>query len=156
MNVLDAASNVAEDYPGGGTALAHRIDRNPTTLLQDLRGTGGAKLGLATAVKMTQRSGDLRILHAFAAECGQMCLPLPEALQLEGDDCMDAVAHASREFAELCAEALKARGDRRTSGTELARIQREGGEVIARIHGLISAFAADHEAGKPAALRAAA
>ena len=156
MNVLDAAANVAEDYPGGGTALAHRIDRNPNTLLQELRGTGGAKLGLATAVKMTQRSGDLRILHAFAAECGQMCLPLPESLDMEGDDCMKLLAQASREFAELCAEAVAARADRHTTETELRRVSREGGELIARVHALIGAFTADHEAGKPAQLKAAA
>lgn len=156
MNVLDAAANVAEDYPGGGTALAHRIGKNPTTLLQELRGTAGAKLGLDTAVKMTARSGDLRILHAFAAECGQMCMPLPEALAVADDDCMQAIARASVEFSQLCTEAVKARADLHTSANELQRIQREGGELIARVHAVLTAFAVDYEASKPVALRAAA
>lgn len=156
MNVLDAAANVAEDYPGGGTALAHRIGKNPTTLLQELRGTAGTKLGLDTAVKMTARSGDLRILHAFAAECGQMCMPLPEALAVEGDDICMALAATSREFADLCQVACAALADGRVSDNEQRQMEREGGELIASLHGLLQAFLARNAADKPVALRAAA
>lgn len=156
MNVLDAAANVAEDYPGGGTALAHRIGKNPTTLLQELRGTAGAKLGRDTAVKMTARSQDLRILHAFAAECGQMCMPLPEALGVEGNDISMALAATSREFADLCQAACAALADGRVTDNELHKIEREGGELVARLHGLLQAFAVRNAADKPPALRVAA
>jgi hypothetical protein len=139
MDVLIAAANVAEDYKGGARQLAIDIDCNSTTLSHEIRGTGGAKLGLQRAVKMTQRSGDLRILQAFSAACGQMCIPLPEALDLEGSDCMRALSETAHEFAQLCREVSESLGDGRVTDNELQRITREAGELTASLHGLISA-----------------
>lgn len=141
MNVMDAAFNVAEDFPGGASALARAIDKNHFSFLHEVNGTGSAKLGLLTAVKMTKRTSDLRILLAFAAECGQMCLPLPASLAPEADDCMRAMSETSREFGELCQQVCLSLGnDGHITNNELERIQREGGELMAALQGLMGSL----------------
>ncbi|KQP37569.1 phage regulatory CII family protein [Pseudorhodoferax sp. Leaf274] len=152
--VLDAAFNVVSDYPGGAASLAPRIDKAASTLTQEVNGTPQAKLGLATAVKITQRTGDLRILLAFAGACGQMLLPLPEGLDVDDDDCMRAATSAAREFGELMTEVMAARADGRTTDNELDRVTRSTGELMRALHQLNAAFVASNMAGKPAAVRA--
>ena len=143
MSVTDAALNVAEDFAGGASALARAIDKNHWTFLHELKGAGAAKLGLATAVKMTRRTDDLRILQAFAAECGQMCVPLPDALEHSSDECMMAVSAMVRESSDVCQEICKSLGDDGViTDNELARIQRECGELVAAVNRLLSAATA--------------
>lgn len=150
MGVMDAAFNVAEDFPGGASALARAIDKNHFSFLHEVNGTGSAKLGLLTSVKMTKRSGDLRILLAFAAECGQMCLPLPAALASGADDCMRAMSETSREFGELCQQVCLSLGDDgRISDNELDRIRREGGELMAALQHLMASLQVRNQHGRP-------
>lgn len=59
MNPLDAAYNLVRDYPGGASSLAPRLDKNPSVLSHEVTATGSAKLGLLTAIKITELSGDL-------------------------------------------------------------------------------------------------
>lgn len=145
MDVMSAAFNVAEDYPGGVSGLARAIDKNPTTLSHEVKETGGAKLGIKTAVKITSRSGDLRILHAFASAVGQMCVPLPGTLEVDSDECMRALGRASSEFADLAREICVSLGDDgEVSANELSRIEREGGELVAAVHNVIRAARGRH------------
>lgn len=155
QSVLDAAYNVVHDYEGGAASLAPRIGKAVSTLTQEANGTPQAKLGLADAVKITQRTGDLRILLAFASECGQMLLPLPDVAAEQGDDCMRAAGEASREFAELMAEVMGARTDGRTTDNELDRVTRGVGELMRALHCLTASFVASNVASKPAHLQAA-
>ena len=149
MSVMDAAFNVAEDFPGGGSALARAIDKNHFSFLHELNGTGSAKLGLLTAVKMTKRTGDLRILLAFALECGQMCIPLPEALTTSADDCMRAMGGTTREFGELCQEVCLSLGDDGdVSDTELGRVEREAGQLMAQLQHLLATLRVRNQMGK--------
>ncbi len=156
MDVLTAAFNVGHDYKGGVLALAPEMGKNPNTLNAELSGVGTAKFGLRDAVKMTLRTSDYRILDAFNLACGRMSLPLPEMLDIETDDCMRALAKASKEFSELCTEVLQSLGDDgKINDNERDRIQREGGHTLATINALMTAVAAAHAAGKPAHLRVA-
>ena len=149
MSVMDAALNVAEDFPGGASALARAIDKNHWTFLHELKETGSAKLGLKTSVKMTRRTGDLRILLAYAAEFGQFCLPLPESLQQSGDECMSALSAVVRESGDVCQELCKALGtDGDINDNELANIQREGGELMAALQKLMVTAQCRNLAGK--------
>ena len=51
-------------YPAApSTAIATMKPKNPTTFSHELNGTGIAKLGLLDAEKITQLTGDLRIVH---------------------------------------------------------------------------------------------
>ncbi|MCC2673069.1 MAG: hypothetical protein K0R58_16 [Ramlibacter sp.] len=155
MDVMTAAFNVAEDYkPGGARGLAAAIGENHNTFSHAVTETAGAKLGLKTALKMTKRSRDLRILLAFAAECGQMCVPLPESMDLESNDCMRALANTSKEFTELVQEVCASLSDDgNVSANELERIDREGGELVAKLQQLLATVRARHLAGLPHAGR---
>lgn len=154
MDVRTAAFNVGHDFPGGVVALAPLIGKNASTLNQELAGLGTAKLGLADAVKLTLQARDYRVLDAFNLQCGRMSIPLPEMLDLESDDCMRALAEASREFGELCTEVCGSLSDGRVSDNEMVRIQREAGDMVARLNGLVAAVSARNKAGKPVDLHA--
>lgn len=154
MDVMTAAANVAEDFkPGGASGLAALIDRNPTTFSHELNETGSAKLGLRTAVKMTKRSKDLRILYAFAADNGQMCVPLPSSLLVDGDMTMQDLARVAKEFGDVVHEVSSAAADGDVTANELERVERQWGELIAAGQQLLAHMRAKHEAGKPAVLR---
>ncbi len=164
MDLMTAAQNVAEDYKGGARQLAADIDKNSTTFSHELNETGGAKLGLRTALKMSMRTRDLRILHAFCGQLGQMCIPLPESLNLQGQDCMVKLSECAKEFADVCQELTLDLSDDTINDNEMARIEREGGQLIAAVHTLMEAARAknaqtktprENEAGRPA-LRSAA
>lgn len=143
MSVMHAAQNVAEDYEGGASALARAIDKKEFTLLHELQETGSAKLGLLTAVKMTRRARDLRILHAFAAECGQMCIPLPDSLEDGNDECMLTLGDFMRKSGDVCTEVCRSLGDDGDiNDNELERIVREAGAAIAAQHKLVAAATA--------------
>lgn len=149
MDVMQAAANVADDFRGGARALAVECDKNATTFAHELHETGGAKLGLKTALKMTKRSGDLRILLAFAAECGQMCMPLPNHVDPKADACMLALGEMFRETSEVGQELCKSLGDDGDiNDNELARIEREASELVAAVQRLLVTAQARNQAGK--------
>jgi hypothetical protein len=151
-DVMHAANNVAEDFPGGATALAVAIDKNPNTLHHELAEQGFAKLGLRTAVKMTRRAKDARILNAFAASCGFMVLPMPQALTLEGDDVMRRLSETAKEFADVVQVVAGSISDGITPN-EMASIRREWGELVATGQQMMVHIEAQHQASLPAAQR---
>jgi hypothetical protein len=156
LGVLDAAFNVAHDFkPGGAAGLARAIDYNPITLSHEVKGQGGAKLGLATAVKITQRTGDLRILNAFAAECGAMVLLLPEALDIETSRAMQDLAAMAKEFGDVVQAAAKALEDNKVNQNELAEVRKQWSELVAVGQRMLAGIEACYEESKPAYLRAA-
>ena len=150
MDLRDVAANVVHDYPGGAPSLAPRIGKNATTLAHEVHGTGAAKLGLLDAEKITLRTADLRILEAFALNCGQMLVPLPEAFDGSADDCMVRLAATAREFGDLCTEVASSLVDGDISDNDLARIDRECGELMASLRALREALSHRNQAGKPA------
>lgn len=139
QDLMRAAFNVAHDYKGGAAQLAVDIGRNPTTFSHEVNETGAAKLGLKTAAKMTQRSGDLRILIAFAAQNHQMLVPVPSSLDQTADECMKAMSNMSREFGELCEAICGSLGDDgEITDNELDRITKEAGQMQAAIHQMVA------------------
>lgn len=155
MNVLDAAYNVVHDYPGGATSLAPRLPKRADVLSHEVAGHGTAKFGLKDAVKVTELTGDLRILHAFALQCGQMCVPLPTDASSSQDEVLQALGQASKEFADLCTEVCRDMGDMVISDNERVRIEREAGELVAMLHELLGLIRANNQSGKPAHERVA-
>lgn len=150
MDVITAAANIAEDYPGGARALAAAIDRNPTTFSHELSETGSAKLGVRTLLKMTLRSKDYRALNAFAGECGFICVPLPEALAVDGDATMQNLGRVAKEFGDVIQEVSSAAADGEVSANELQRVERQWGELVAAGQQLLGNLRANHEATKAA------
>ncbi|EYC51714.1 hypothetical protein AZ34_11960 [Hylemonella gracilis str. Niagara R] len=151
MDLRDVAANVVHDYPGGAVSLAPRVGKNPTTLAHELNGTGVAKLGLMDAERIVQATGDLRILEAFALNCRQMLVPLPDLpADPVVDESISRLAVAAREFGDYCREVAVSLADGQVSDNELARIDREAGELIASLHGVRAAVAQINLRGKPA------
>jgi hypothetical protein len=150
MSLRDAAFNVVHDYPGGSVSLAPRLGKSHASLSHELTATGTAKLGLLDAEKITILTGDLRILEAFATDCGQMLVPLPDATVLMGDDCMLRLADTAREFGDLCKEVGGDLVDGKISDNELRRIDKECGELIASLHALRESLARRNADGKRA------
>ena len=150
MDIRDVASNVVHDYPGGAPSLAPRIGKNATTLAHELNGTGAAKLGLLDAEKITLRTGDMRILEAFALNCGQLLVALPPDFDAEStDDCMARLAATAREFGGLCTEVSTGLADGGISDNELARIDQEIGQLMASLRPLRESLSRRNQAGKP-------
>jgi hypothetical protein len=146
MSEMAAAFNVAHDFEGGARALALKIGENPNTFSHALTGTAGAALRIITCRKMGLMARDFRILHAFAAEQGFMCVPLPESLDLGSNDVMKAMADASKEFAELVRETCSAMSDDGDiSDNEMARFERELGESMATHQKLLAVVRAYRE-----------
>jgi len=155
MNVLDAAYNVVHDQPGGAGPLALRLGKRSDVLGAEVASRGTAKFGLVDAVKVSQMTGDLRILFSFAEACGQVCVPLPATLEGATDDVLHAMAESSREFAELCTEVCSGVADGAISDNELARFERERSELMAQLHRLGERVRVRHLAGKPPMARGA-
>lgn len=149
--LLDAAFHLAHDYPGGATALAARLGKNPGTFCHELTATGTAKLGLMDAAKITLLTGNRAILNAFAAQAGCMVLPLPG--HAAGLDTFSALAETAREFSEFVASVADAARDGKVTANELARVDRELSEMIAAAQEIRATLAAMHEKAKPTHLR---
>lgn len=148
MSLLDAAYHLVHDYPGGAAALAVRLKKNQGTLCHELTATGSAKLGLLDAKKLSDLTGDHRILQAWANEAGQMLVPLP-LLGDQGDECLARVSSTAKEFSDLLAAASTGLADGQVSDNEMDRIEREAGELFAAVHSLLQAVRERNQAGKP-------
>lgn len=73
MNVADAAHACVHAYPGGAESLAPRLGMRAAVLNSKVNPkTTTHHLSLAEASRIMGLSGDLRILHALAAEHGQV------------------------------------------------------------------------------------
>lgn len=152
MNVLDAAFNLVHDQPGGAGPLALRLGKRPGTLSHEIRHEGFAKLGLVDALKISQITGDLRILNAFADELGCMVLPLAQSTGSD-DAVMRCVATLAREFSDVVASAVDADSDGKITANELAKFEGQWAELIAAGHGLLGHLRGRYEAGVPAHMR---
>lgn len=148
MNEIDAAYNVVHDYPGGSESLAPRVGKNSTTLSHEVALVGTAKLGLQTAVKLSVASGDLRILQAFAAQCGQMLLPLPGALSLSGNDCIKRLGDVLRDSGAVVRETVADLEDGQVSFNERRRIGNECALLMRSISALVAAVDAMYLEGQ--------
>ena len=146
MSLQDAYFNVVHDYPGGAASLGPRLGKTGASLSHECSRTGTAKAGLLDAEKITIMTGDLRILSAFAINCGQMLVPLPTAAVVLDDDCMLRLADTAAAFGGLCKEVGGGLSGSKISDNELHRINRECGGLIASLHALIESIAARNAA----------
>lgn len=151
--ILDAAYHLVHDYPGGSLSLAPRLGKSPSTLSHEVVASGGAKLGLVDAVKLSALTGDNRILNTFATLCGCVVLPMPASVH---GDTFAGLAASAREFGEFVASVAESAADGVITANELARVDRELTEMLAASQQLRATLAAMHEAGKPVTLRRAA
>jgi hypothetical protein len=148
MNVLAAAYNVVADYPGGAAALAPCLGKSASTLSHEVSpNCAHAKLGVLDAVKITAFSGDWRILDAFAAEVGALVVPIHSNAGGEAET-LAALGKMAQEFAELVSATGEAMADGQVSDNELARLERETGDLVAAAQRVLGLARARNEAAK--------
>jgi hypothetical protein len=88
-----------------------------------------AKLGVLDAVKITAFTGDWRILQAFAAEVGALVVPIHSNAGGEADT-LAVLGQMAKEFAELVSATGETMADGLVSDNELARLERETGDLV--------------------------
>jgi hypothetical protein len=152
-SVQDAFRNTVDSYPGGAKALAPRIEMNHWSLSHQATESGTARAGLLVAQKMMRATGDLRVLNAMAEDLGCLIVPLPAALQAHDGDAMQRLAALAKEFSDLMQAVMVTTADGEISDNEMARLEREWGEMVAVGQGVMGALRKMHSEGKPAQLR---
>ena len=130
MNITLAAFHVVHDHPGGAAVLGPMLGKNPATLSHEVNPNyPTAKLGVEDALKLTQLTGDLRMLTAFAAQSDCMLIPLASASEVDGS--MELVAATAREFADLVQSISAATADGSVTPNELKRVETEASQLVA-------------------------
>lgn len=130
MTPLDAAYNVVADYPGGAEALSARLGKKPSTLSHEVNppAGGSAKLGLETAVKLSELTGDHRILHAFAECLGYRCVKVG-VLAGDGVDLFREISAFAKETGEALIAAHQAIEDGTISENEIEAFERQVADI---------------------------
>lgn len=129
---LDAAYHVVHDYaPDGAASLAPRMGKSSTTLCHEVKPppSSMAKLGLVDAVKITDLTGDLRILHAFAEAVGHQAVKVEVPETDSAPNLMAAMSLFAKETAEALLAMHEALADGRVTENEIRRFEKEVGDV---------------------------
>lgn len=139
MDPLTAAHKVAHDFrDGGAVALARLMTKNPGTFLNELNpDQEGHKLGLATAVLMTELADDNRVIESWAQQRGLMVLPVPADHFPHDTELIALLLKRDRkagEFARVIDEALE---NGEISHHEAALIRAWGHRLIASVMELV-------------------
>lgn len=158
MNMRSAVRAMVREYPGGGSGveqLALLLSKSPSTLDKELRGSAGFKLGVDDAEEIAVHCHDIgmaearQMVTALAARIDCMVLPMPQGGAHDDDECLRAVADASREMHELMTETMQALADGCVSDNERARVERQGAALVSKVQAMLQVMAARNEAGKP-------
>jgi hypothetical protein len=124
MNTADAAYAVAHDYPGGTESLGPRMGmsaallRNKVNLNQTIN-----HLTLAEAVRMTDITGDSRILEAWARQLGFALIELPAAENCADADVIELMAKTWETNGEIGREVNRTFADGRVEPHEVRRVK---------------------------------
>jgi hypothetical protein len=126
MDVMHAAFQLVHQYPGGATALAPVLSKTPATLSHEVSPNyPTAKLGLADAVALSKWTGD-------------------RSMPVGTDLIAEHTANLAREFGHLMTEVAKGMADGSINANEMARIEREGSELVAALQSLLQAVQTKH------------
>lgn len=152
MNVLDALYHTVHDFDGGAEALAVRLGKRGTSLCHEVRPPvgGTAKAGLLDAVKIMEITHDYRTLHAMAARCGFMAVPLPHLDDDAHADTTGFLAEVAKEFSDVMQVVAAGAADGAISDSELAALERQWGELVAAGVRLLGNFTAKNAEGRSA------
>lgn len=132
-NVLDAAYNVAHDYPGGVPALAARMDMSKNVLQKKVDpNEADHHLRLDESVKIQKFSNDKRIVKAMAQELGGVFIDLPADEVVSDMGLLDTFLKATLHDGMFANEFQRAWADGKITQDEFKRLK-------ARIYQLIGA-----------------
>ena len=150
MNVTAALYRATHGYASGVAHLANYLGISEHSLQHKVSPTyTGAHCSPDEVVAICEVTGDLGPVQAMAARLGQMLLPMPSASGVQ-TDLARRLAGTCREFGEFVSEISGDLADVTVTQTELRRIEREAGELIAEVHALLThATALAAAAGRP-------
>ncbi|MFD2112042.1 phage regulatory CII family protein [Thiorhodococcus fuscus] len=154
-----AIYDTAHDFPGGVPALAKRMSTHTGTLFNKVSPTHeGHRLNIYEALAIQLITGDLRILHALAAELGQGCVTLGDFSDCSDNALLDLILRVGQARGETDAEIRRALADGRVERREYESIRcrvqediRANLEMLTRLDALAKA---DEEAQERKRLRA--
>lgn len=152
MGVLRAIHDTARFFDGGARALASKIktrDKIDGELVPMNENTFTHKVNpncfshnvsVEEAVEMMVKADDFRILHIIAAECGHVAIHVGRDA---GGATFERVGAMAKEFSDVVSAVSDAQCSAsvdgvRVSPNEMARIEREGVELIAALNGLLA------------------
>ncbi|MBL0142634.1 MAG: hypothetical protein IPP91_11175 [Betaproteobacteria bacterium] len=129
MTPIDAAYHVVHDHPGGAKALAPRLGKSFGHLCHEVRPSpdSTAKLGLVDALKISELTGDHRILMAFAESLGYRCVRV-EIPRARGA-LLEAVSRFARETGEALVAMHEAIEDGRITENEVQKFERQVADI---------------------------
>lgn len=125
MNSIDAAYAVVHDYPGGSESLGPRVGISPAVLRNKVNPNNDTHhLTFAEARRISDMTGDFRMLQAWAHEAGFLLVKAPTG---SADSCDMAVLEqvvglgvANGQFMQTIHAAL---ADGRVDESEMKRIR---------------------------------
>lgn len=128
---MRAAYLVAHEAKGGLPVLARLLKKSPTTLAHEVNPPAGsmAKLGLATAVQLTEATNDDRILHAWAEARGYRLVRAHVPANDSHGDLLQAVCRFGKESGEALTAMHRAIDAGHITENDIARFEREVGDV---------------------------
>lgn len=147
MNTTDAAHAVAHDYQHGGTdALALRMGLSSGALLRNKvvlnRGPDNRNhLTLMEAVRMTEITGDRRILEAWARELGLVLIELPTPENCADADVIELMAQTWETNGDIGREVNAIFADGRVESHEVKRLKDRVWKHVRTVFGLAGRIA---------------
>lgn len=159
MNNRDALALMVKHFPGGLEVVALRVGKPAETLRKEIGGNAGFKLGLDTAVLISDLCIDAKSEHCYAfvnsvsGPAGRF-IELPVREMVEKQDLRQDAAVMLKEGTDVLSELTVALADEQISDNELTRIEREVADAVESLQAVLRGAQARNKASKPS-LRAA-
>jgi len=139
VNITDAAYAVAHDYPGGTESLAPRLGMSGAVLRNKVNPNNSTHhLTLAEAVKMTDITGDERILEAWARERGKALMEVPAAENCADGEVIEMMSESMKTFGDIGAAITDTFADGRVEAHEARRVRDVIWAHLGKLFGLSS------------------
>lgn len=150
MNVADAAHLCVHDYPGGSESLAPRLGMSAAVLRNKVNPNNTTHhLTVAEASRIMGITGDRRILHALAAEQGQVVVTPAQADDACDMAVLEAISALWSRNGDLGTAVHTSLADGTLTQAELAQIRAAAYAVQQRMASLLTRLHAMAEPGEP-------
>jgi hypothetical protein len=128
LNILDTAHAVAHDYPGGCESLAPRIGMSAAVLRSKVNpNTETHQLTLVNAVRMTDVTGDERIIETWLADRNAVMVKLPEPSENpDNEEIIGKFMKLTVHYGSLAKRFQEATADGEVDEQEMADLKRIG------------------------------
>lgn len=142
--LLIAARALVKHFPSGAAGLGLLMGKSNLAdeLNPNLR---KSKLGLEDAVEMEILANDFRILHAHCAMTRHYPpVPMPDPAPDADPQCMTTLSEMVKESADVVAVTVAGLADNDVSADDLARFDKEWGELVVKGQALRQQLANKH------------